>query len=164
MVSLTILSDMYCGSRNNNVLESERQQTSNLHVQGNGSAINLNVSSHERTFSWRHCSTVTRYLRQQQLPALYSKTPDEPPIRIIDEATLDALHKQLFSSIGEVAKVTCIPTTPAPAKLQPPAKRQPRDNQKCPANFSNGETQPPPFPAAPIEYHRDTPQCEAYPA
>jgi hypothetical protein len=34
----------------------------------------------------------------------------EPPLIIIDEVILDALDKQPFSSIRELAKLTCIPT------------------------------------------------------
>jgi hypothetical protein len=44
--------------------------------------------------------TVIRYLRQRQLPASSPESSDEPPITIIDDAILNALHKQPFSSAG----------------------------------------------------------------
>jgi hypothetical protein len=56
-------------------------------------------------------STVTRYLRQRQFPASFPEPPDEPPTTILDDAVLVALDKQPFSSVRELAKVTCIPTT-----------------------------------------------------
>ena len=56
-------------------------------------------------------STVTSYLRQRQFPAISSEPSDEPPTTIIDDAILDALDKQPFSSVRELAKLTCIPTT-----------------------------------------------------
>ena len=61
-------------------------------------------------------STVTKYLRQRQFPRIYSKTLETAPETIIDDAILDALDRQpfsslLFSSIRELAKLTCISTT-----------------------------------------------------
>jgi hypothetical protein len=56
-------------------------------------------------------STVTGYRRQQQFPVISSEPSDEPPTTIIDDAILDALDKQPFSSVRELAKLTCILTT-----------------------------------------------------
>jgi hypothetical protein len=56
-------------------------------------------------------STVTKYLRQRHLWALSSDTPDKSPTKIIDDAILDALARQPFSSIRELAKLTCIATS-----------------------------------------------------
>jgi hypothetical protein len=56
-------------------------------------------------------STVTSYRRQRQFPTISSEPSDEPPTTIIDDAILDALDKQPFSSVKELAKLTCIPTT-----------------------------------------------------
>jgi hypothetical protein len=39
-----------------------------------------------------------------------SEPSDEPPTTIIDDAILDALDKQPFSSVKKLAKLTCIPT------------------------------------------------------
>jgi hypothetical protein len=55
-------------------------------------------------------SIVTSYLRQQQFPTISSE-PSEPPTTSIDDAVLDALDKQPFSSVRELAKLTCIPST-----------------------------------------------------
>jgi hypothetical protein len=57
------------------------------------------------------CLAVTKYLRQRQLPALSSDNPDKSPTTIIDDAILDALARQPFSSIRELAKPTCIATS-----------------------------------------------------
>jgi hypothetical protein len=56
-------------------------------------------------------SSVTRYLRRRRLPASFLEPSDEPPRTIIDDAILEALNKQRFSSVRELAKLTCIPTT-----------------------------------------------------
>jgi hypothetical protein len=56
-------------------------------------------------------STVTSYRRKRHIPAISSERSHEPRTIIIDEAILDALDKQPFSSVGELAKLTCIPTT-----------------------------------------------------
>jgi hypothetical protein len=56
-------------------------------------------------------STVTSCLRQRQFPAISSGPADEPPAAMIDDAILDALDKQPFSSVRELAKLTFIPTT-----------------------------------------------------
>jgi hypothetical protein len=55
-------------------------------------------------------SSVTSYPRQRQFPAISSEPSDEPPTAIIDGAILDALDKQPFFSVKELAKLTCIPT------------------------------------------------------
>jgi hypothetical protein len=53
----------------------------------------------------------TLSLRQRQFPAISSEPSNEPPTTIIDDAILDALDKQPFSLVRELAKLTCIPTT-----------------------------------------------------
>jgi hypothetical protein len=56
------------------------------------------------------CSTVTKYLGQQQFPSIPCDLSEESPNIAIHNAILDVLEKQLFSSIRELAKLTCIPT------------------------------------------------------
>jgi hypothetical protein len=56
-------------------------------------------------------STVTSYLRQRQFPDISSESSDELLTTIIDDAILDALDKQPFPSVKELARLTCIPTT-----------------------------------------------------
>jgi hypothetical protein len=56
-------------------------------------------------------STVTSYLWQRKFPAISSEPSNEPPTTIINDAILDALDKQPFSSVKELVKLTCIPTT-----------------------------------------------------
>jgi hypothetical protein len=56
-------------------------------------------------------STVTSYQRQRQFPPICSEPSEVPPTTIIDDAILDAVDKQPFSSVKELAKLTCIPTT-----------------------------------------------------
>jgi transposase len=56
-------------------------------------------------------STVTKYLRNQHLSLLVSKLPENSASIIIEGAILDALNKQPFSSIRELAQLTCIPRT-----------------------------------------------------
>jgi hypothetical protein len=56
-------------------------------------------------------STVTSYLRRRQFPAISSEPSHEPPMTIIDYSILDAFDKQPFSSVKELAKLTCMPTT-----------------------------------------------------
>jgi hypothetical protein len=54
--------------------------------------------------------TVTRYLRQRQFPSVPCGRSEEPPNTVIENTILDALEKPPFSSIRELAKLTCIPT------------------------------------------------------
>jgi hypothetical protein len=54
-------------------------------------------------------STVIKYLRQRQFPSIPCEAPDEHPATVIDNAILDALDKQPFSSVQELAQLTCIP-------------------------------------------------------
>jgi hypothetical protein len=56
-------------------------------------------------------STVTKRLRQRKFPAIPCDATEELPTTIIDGAILDALEKQPFFSILELAKPTCIPKT-----------------------------------------------------
>jgi DNA-binding IclR family transcriptional regulator len=52
---------------------------------------------------------VTNYLRQRHFPSTLREITDEPAATVIDNAILDALEKQPFSSIRELAQLTCIP-------------------------------------------------------
>jgi hypothetical protein len=56
-------------------------------------------------------SILTRYPRQRQFPASSPEPSNETSTTIIDDAILEALHKQPFSSVTELAKFICIPTT-----------------------------------------------------
>jgi hypothetical protein len=98
--------------------------TRQLNVRDNGFTINLLISHQQRTFgSGTHnqlvpvlaleavaSSTITKYLRRRHFPVIISESPDEPPLTSIDNAILDALDKQPFSSIQELAKIMCIPS------------------------------------------------------
>jgi hypothetical protein len=57
------------------------------------------------------CSTVAKYLRQWQFPSVPCHPSEEPSNTVIDNAIFDGLEKQPFSSIRELAKLACIPTT-----------------------------------------------------
>jgi hypothetical protein len=48
-------------------------------------------------------STVIKYLRQRQFPSILADLPEGSLTTVIDRAILDALEKQLFSSIQEVS-------------------------------------------------------------
>jgi hypothetical protein len=54
-------------------------------------------------------STVTNYLRQSQFPPIIVNPSQEPPRTVVDDAILDALQQQSFSSVRELAKTTCTP-------------------------------------------------------
>jgi ABC-type branched-subunit amino acid transport system ATPase component len=54
-------------------------------------------------------STVTNYLRQRYFPSTLREIADELAATVIDNALLDALEKQTFSFIRELAQLTCIP-------------------------------------------------------
>jgi hypothetical protein len=56
-------------------------------------------------------STVTKYFRKGRLPCTLLEPLEEPAIAMIDDAILSALEKQPFSSIRELANLTCIPAT-----------------------------------------------------
>jgi hypothetical protein len=62
-------------------------------------------------------STVTNYLRQRHSPSALRETPDEPAAIVIDNAILDALERHPFSSIRELAQLTCIPRSTAHRQL-----------------------------------------------
>jgi hypothetical protein len=55
--------------------------------------------------------TVTNCRRQRQFPSVPGNPSDESPRTVIDTTILSALEKQRFSSIRELAKLPCIPTT-----------------------------------------------------
>jgi hypothetical protein len=54
-------------------------------------------------------STVTKYLRHSRLPPIITEPLVEPPTTVTDDAILDAFQRQPFSSVRELAKLTCIP-------------------------------------------------------
>jgi hypothetical protein len=54
-------------------------------------------------------STVTTYLRQRHFPSTLRETLDGPAAIVIDNGILVALEKQPFSSIRELAQLTCVP-------------------------------------------------------
>jgi hypothetical protein len=56
-------------------------------------------------------STLAKYRRQRQFPSVPCDPSEEPPRTVIDSAILNPLEKQPFSSIRQLAKLTCIPTT-----------------------------------------------------
>jgi hypothetical protein len=56
-------------------------------------------------------SAVTKYRRQRQFTSTLVDCPGEPATIVIDQAILDALEHYPFSSIRELARLTCIPTT-----------------------------------------------------
>jgi hypothetical protein len=56
------------------------------------------------------CSTVTKYLGQQQFPSVPCNLSEEHPNTAIHNAILDVLEKQSCFSIRELAKLTRIPT------------------------------------------------------
>jgi hypothetical protein len=53
-------------------------------------------------------STVTNSLRQRHFQSTLRETPDEPAATVIDNTILDALEKEPFSTIRELAQLTCI--------------------------------------------------------
>jgi hypothetical protein len=53
--------------------------------------------------------TVTKYLRQTRIPPIPMQTLEKPRNTVTDDAILDPLQRQPFSSIRELAKLTCIP-------------------------------------------------------
>jgi hypothetical protein len=52
---------------------------------------------------------VTKYLRQSQISPIPLETPEKPLAAVMDDAILDALEQQPFSSVRELAELTCIP-------------------------------------------------------
>jgi hypothetical protein len=56
-------------------------------------------------------STVTKYLQQRHVPDIPIEDPEEASPTVVDDAILDALQHQPFSSVGELAKLTCLPRT-----------------------------------------------------
>jgi hypothetical protein len=91
--------------------------TFDLHIEDNGSTINLDVSRHERLLGQVihdglvamlgsdavAYSRVTKYLRQQHFPTISSEAPDEIPMIIVEDAIRAALDKQPFSPIPKLA-------------------------------------------------------------
>jgi hypothetical protein len=64
-------------------------------------------------------SRVTEHRGQRQFPSVPCDTSERPPNTVIDNAILNALKKQPVSSIRELAKFTCIPTTTVHRHLTP---------------------------------------------
>jgi hypothetical protein len=58
-------------------------------------------------------STVTKYLHQSQFTSILvdPPPPEEPATIVIDQAIFDALKHYPFSSIQELDRLICIPTT-----------------------------------------------------
>jgi hypothetical protein len=54
-------------------------------------------------------STVTNYLRQSQFSPIIVDSSQKPPRIVVDDAILNTLQQQPFSSIRELAKPTCTP-------------------------------------------------------
>jgi transcriptional regulator of acetoin/glycerol metabolism len=54
-------------------------------------------------------SMVTKYLRHTRIPPIPMETIQKPSNTITDDAILDTLQQQPFSSVMELAKFTCIP-------------------------------------------------------
>jgi hypothetical protein len=58
------------------------------------------------------CSTVTEYLRPRQFTSIpIDPPPKQPATIVIDQAMLDSLEQYPFSSIRELVRFICIPTT-----------------------------------------------------
>jgi hypothetical protein len=62
-------------------------------------------------------STVTKYLRQSRLPPIILYMLEPPTTTVTDDAILNALQQQSFSSVRELAKLTCIPRSPVHRRL-----------------------------------------------
>jgi hypothetical protein len=56
-------------------------------------------------------STVTKYLCQRKFTSILIDRPQESATIVIDQVILDILEHYPFSSIWELARLTCIPTT-----------------------------------------------------
>jgi hypothetical protein len=56
-------------------------------------------------------STVTKCLRQRQFTIILVDRPEEPATIGIHQAILDAFEHYSFSSIRELVRLACIPTT-----------------------------------------------------
>jgi hypothetical protein len=57
-------------------------------------------------------SIATKYLRQRQFTLiLVDPSPEEPATIVIEQANLDTPARYSFSSIRELARLTCIETT-----------------------------------------------------
>jgi hypothetical protein len=54
-------------------------------------------------------SLVPKYRRETRIPPIPRDSPEKPPTTVPDDAILDALQQQPFSSVRELAKLTCIP-------------------------------------------------------
>jgi hypothetical protein len=54
---------------------------------------------------------VSKLPRQWQYLTIPCQPSEERPTTIIDDISPDVLDKQLFSSLQELAKLTCIPIT-----------------------------------------------------
>jgi hypothetical protein len=99
--------------------------TFSLNVRFNGCAINLLVSRDKKAFAQAIHNklvgvlgsdataylTVTKYLCQGRCPSVPCGSSEELRNPVIDSAILDALEKQLFFSIRELAKLTCMGIT-----------------------------------------------------
>jgi hypothetical protein len=62
-------------------------------------------------------STVTKRLRQRQFTSILVDPPEEIVIIVLDQAIIDVLEQYPFSSIQELTRFTCIPTTTVHRRL-----------------------------------------------
>jgi hypothetical protein len=121
----TTCSDIHDLLRKMHFFHQKSYMTLSLDVRQNGPEINLPVSRAQRTFARAvyneltavlgadviAYSTVTKSLRQRQFTSiLVDSTPEEPATIAIDQALLDFLEQDPFSSIRELVHFACIPT------------------------------------------------------
>jgi hypothetical protein len=97
--------------------------TLSLNVRRNGREINLPASRAQKALAVSNeftvvlgadaiaYSIVTKYLRQRQFTSILIDRPKEPTRIVVGQAILDALGQYPFSSIQELAGLTCIPAT-----------------------------------------------------
>jgi hypothetical protein len=95
------------------------------HVWQNGPEINLPISRAQRTFgpgrlqriycyTWRRCNRLLdrhQVFTSEEIYLYSCWTTKESATIVIDQAILDAINHYPFSSIWELARLTCIPTT-----------------------------------------------------
>jgi hypothetical protein len=55
-------------------------------------------------------SIPTKYRRWRRFTTISSEYPDEPSRSIINDTILETLDNQPFSSLQELAKLTCVPS------------------------------------------------------
>jgi hypothetical protein len=55
-------------------------------------------------------SIVTKYLRQRKFTSIFADPSEEPATIVIDQAIRDPIEQYPFSSIRDLARLSCIPT------------------------------------------------------